>query len=445
MAYREQFKRNGTEADADQAITKLASVTDEMKQLHSGVPLSSFGGSSSQNTEAPVQAKKPNVSEVTVEASQAKDTEEPIQADIPPVGIVPPPPKLGPDEILLFEGPENKDTSLEAMDEKQRLLFSDRKLWLYLEPEEVGYIALHADGLKKLIPDDVFTQTPKVKQKSDVPDASRNPLPTLGDIAKRFWADPRKDTYQVQPKEEHPKDSSPDTRAVLVSDKPQISPIGTDILVMSSAQQRLFRKNELWKYMEPEQVVKLYSTHRGLVTTDGYNEVKSRAGISLTDASKSDIVLPTLEELLARHKEAQEPIPQLSLFRGSNSEQPLNMMTKQQMDFFNEKKLWQYLESSEIRMIDNVPDVGSNFKHLIPDNVFEEARNAKAGSSQGIRKMRTPTIGELADRYAQAQSRSEEPTGGNQDVQAVIKGDQAPSLPPGLEGFDQWADDQEKK
>ena len=113
---------------------------------------------------------------------------------------MPPPPKLGPDEILLFEGSENKETSLEAMGEKQRLLFSDRKLWVYLEPEEVGYIALHADGLKELIPGGVFTQTPKAEKKSDVPNARLNPLPTLGNIAKRFWADPKKDTYQVQPK-----------------------------------------------------------------------------------------------------------------------------------------------------------------------------------------------------------------------------------------------------
>ena len=151
-----------------------------------------------------------------------------------------------------------------------------------------------------------------------------------------------------------------------INESQKVTPTGTDILKMSDQQTRVFRNEKLWRHMSPDQVVKLFSTRKGLVSKEGYEEVKGKAELIAIDALKEDIPLPTFEQLQEKAKASERHV------------------------------------------------------HWSEPLVTEEAS-------------------------VQVDPVSEEPKGGNQDVQAVIKGDQTSTLPPGFEGLHQWADDQEKK
>ncbi len=172
LAYREQIKRNGTEADADQAITKQALLNEEVKAALGSVPYSTFGGEGSQGSEVPVQVNPPLLNEPPVLPSQNK------------------PELISDAELSLFEG-VGTTTALDQMDEAQKKLFLRLELWDYLDSDEklIIKVAPYTQDLRSLIPEAALKGAFKPEGERDGR-AFEKPrvLPTFGELAARYSA-----------------------------------------------------------------------------------------------------------------------------------------------------------------------------------------------------------------------------------------------------------------
>ncbi|MFK0573761.1 hypothetical protein [Endozoicomonas sp.] len=213
------------------------------------------------------------------------------------------PQTLGPEELELQKNIEN------AQAQRKGVLRNDASE--YTEENE-GNDKLLAQDLKKTLSAIPYSnwEGGANKPEEDGPNSdggkpSRNPPKAPSNEHFQKWLQKRNSARKGQPK-----NSKPDSQPVPGSNKPRVPPTGTSLLDMSADQVRSFKEQELWSYMTPDQVVKMFMEPKSLIPKSAYEAVKGKANVGVFDALKKDVRMPTFEALVETMQQ-HVPLPLL--------------------------------------------------------------------------------------------------------------------------------------